>query len=173
MSENYLKWIGEDKLYPIIRCKDADKTVEIAKALIKGGIRVLEINVENPSIYSAIEEVSKSAIVCAGGIITQTQADYAIKSGAKIFTSPIFQMSLVKISNSNAVPFIAGSSTANEAYEAWKARIPVIKMFPADAMGGVEYIENIIFVKEGRLALEVSIDVDSPENSIETGEDEL
>ena len=53
-------------------------------------------------------------------------------------------MSLVKISKNLRVPFIAGASTANEAYNAWKSRIPLIKIFPADAMGGVQYIENIL-----------------------------
>ena len=77
MSENYISKIAEDKIYPIIRCKDADEVMEIAHALYDGGIRVLEINVENPSIYKAIEEVSKYMTVCAGGIITSTQADYA------------------------------------------------------------------------------------------------
>ena len=144
MSENYISTIAEDKVYPIIRCKEADQTVEIAKALIEGGIRVLEINVENPSIYNAIQEVSKYATVCAGGIITSTQADYAFKNGAKVFASPIFQMNLVKISKNLRIPFIAGTSTANEAYNAWKSRIPLIKIFPADAMGGVQYIENIL-----------------------------
>ena len=98
MSENYISIIAKDKIYPIIRNKDAEKTVEIAKAIIDGGIKVLEINVENPSIYEAIKEISKYATVCAGGIITSTQADYAFQSGAKIFASPIFHMNLVKIS---------------------------------------------------------------------------
>ena len=144
MSENYISTIAQEKVYPIIRCKDADKTVEIAKALINGGIKVIEINVENPSIYEAIQEVSKFANVCAGGIITSTQADFAFKSGAKLFASPIFQMSLVKISKNLRIPFIAGTSTANEAYNAWKSRIPLIKLFPAEAMGGTQYIENIL-----------------------------
>jgi 2-dehydro-3-deoxyphosphogluconate aldolase/(4S)-4-hydroxy-2-oxoglutarate aldolase len=144
MSENYINTIVEDRVYPIIRCKEAEQAVEIAEALVKGGIRVLEINVENPTIYEAINEVSKYATVCAGGIITSTQADCALKSGAKLFASPIFQMSLVKISKNLRVPFIAGTSTANEAYSAWKSRIPLIKLFPADAMGGVQYIENIL-----------------------------
>lgn len=144
MSENYIQTIAKEKIYPIIRCNDANKTVEIAKALVNGGIKVLEINVENPSIYEAIQEVSKFTIVCAGGIITSTQADFALKSGAKLFTSPIFQMSLVKISKNIRIPFIAGATTANEAYNAWKARIPLIKVFPADAMGGTSYIENIL-----------------------------
>lgn len=144
MVENYIHTIAEDKIYPIIRCNEADRVVEISKALVEGGIRILEINVENASIYEAISEVSKFAAVCAGGIITSTQADYAFKCGAKLFASPIFQMNLVKISKNLQIPFIAGTSTANEAYNAWKSRIPIIKIFPADAMGGVEYIENIL-----------------------------
>ena len=144
MSENYLKIISEDKIYPIIRIKDAEKALEVANALIDGGIRVLEINVESPEIYEVIEKVSKKTIVCAGGIITATQADCAIKSGAKLFASPIFQMNLVRISKNIQIPFIAGVSTANEAYEAWKSRVPLMKMFPADAMGGVQYIEHIL-----------------------------
>ncbi len=144
MSENYLHTIAENKIYPIIRCKDAERTVEIAKAMIDGGVNVLEINVENIEIYEAIKEVSKYATVCAGGIITATQADFAFQNGAKLFASPIFHMNLVKISKNLKIPFIAGTSTANEAYSAWKSRIPLIKIFPAEAMGGVEYIESIL-----------------------------
>ena len=144
MSENYISTIAKEKIFPIIRCKDKDETIEIAKALVEGGIKVLEINVENPSIYEAIQEVSKFTTVCAGGIITSTQADYALQSGAKLFTSPIFQMSLVKISKNLRIPFIAGATTANEAYSAWKSRIPLIKIFPAEAMGGEAYVENIL-----------------------------
>ena len=144
MSENFIQMIKEDKVYPIIRCKEASQAVEIAKALVEGGIRVLEINVENPTIYTAVEEVSKFANVCAGGIITSLQADAAFESGAKLIASPIFQMNMVKISKNKRVPFIAGASTANEAYNAWKSRIPLIKLYPAEAMGGVQYIEDIL-----------------------------
>jgi 2-dehydro-3-deoxyphosphogluconate aldolase/(4S)-4-hydroxy-2-oxoglutarate aldolase len=144
MSDNYIQMISEDKIYPIIRCKDADFAVQTAKALVAGGIRVIEMNVEHPSIYEAIQEVSKFAHVCAGGIITSLQADAAFESGAIMFSSPIFQMSLIKISKNKRVPFIAGATTANEAYNAWKTRIPLIKLFPTAAMGGVRYIEDIL-----------------------------
>ncbi len=144
MSENYIGIIKEDKVYPIIRTKEPEQAIETAKALVEGGIRVLEINVENPSLYKAISEVSKFAHVCAGGIITAMQADAAFESGAKLIASPIFQMNMVKISKNRRVPFIAGASTANEAYNAWKSRIPLIKLYPTDAMGGVQYIEEIL-----------------------------
>ena len=144
MSEYYLNIIARDRVYPIIRDKNPKRTIETAKALIDGGIRLLEINVESPEIYEAIKEVSKYATVCAGGIITATQADFAFQCGAKLFASPIFQMNMVKISKNLRIPFIAGTTTANEAYNAWKARIPLIKIFPAEAMGGTQYIENIL-----------------------------
>ena len=63
MSENYIGIIKEDKVYPIIRTKEPEMAIETAKALVEGGIRVLEINVENPSLYKAISEVSKFAHV--------------------------------------------------------------------------------------------------------------
>ena len=144
MSENYIRKIAEEKVYPIIRCDNADEVIAISKALVDGGINILEINVENVSIYKAINEVSKFTTVCAGGIITATQADYAFKNGAKLFASPIFHMNLIKISKNLGIPFIAGTTTANEAYTAWKSRIPLIKIFPAEAMGGIAYIENIL-----------------------------
>ena len=144
MSDNYIQMVAEDKIYPIIRCADAEFAINTAKALVDGGIRVIEMNVEHPSIYEAIKEVSKFAHVCAGGIITSLQADAAFNSGAVMFSSPIFQMSLIKISKNKHVPFIAGATTANEAYNAWKSRIPLIKIFPTEAMGGVRYIEDIL-----------------------------
>lgn len=144
MSENLIKVLSREKIYPIIRSKDAQTAIDTAKALIEGGIKVLEINVENPTIFKAIEEVSKYAHVCAGGIITSMQADAAILSGAEILSSPIFSQNLLKLSKDKQVPFIAGTSTANEAYNAWKARIPLIKIYPITAMGGAMYVEDLL-----------------------------
>lgn len=144
MSENYIELIKKIKIYPIIRTKDPAQAIEVAHALADGGIKVLEMNIEHPEIYSAINEVSKFMHVCAGGIITSMQADAAFKSGAELFSSPIFQMSLIKISKNLHVPFIAGATTANEAYNAWKSRIPLIKLFPTAAMGGVQYVHDIL-----------------------------
>ena len=144
MKKNIMELISEEKIYPIVRNKDAQKAIDIAHALIEGGIMVMEITVENPSLYSAINEISKDAVVCAGGIITQQQAEQALTSGASLFSSPIYQMNMVKISKNRQMPFIAGASTPNEAYDAWKSRIPLIKIFPVTALGGVQYIEDIL-----------------------------
>lgn len=99
---------------------------------------------ENPKIYSAIEEISKEITVCAGGIITSLQAESALAAGAEILSSPIFHMNLVKFSKDKQIPFIAGASTANEAYDAWKVRVPLIKLYPIKALGGALYVEDLL-----------------------------
>ena len=98
MKENLIKLLSEEKILPILRSNDAQTVIDWANALIEGGIKILEVNVQNPSIYKAIEEISKHAAVCAGGIITAMQAEASIVSGAKVLSSPIFSKNLVKIS---------------------------------------------------------------------------
>ena len=144
MAMNLIELLKEEKLYPIIRCADAQKAKDTAKALIDGGVKVLEITLENSEIYDVINEISQEVTVCAGGVITAQQATKAFENGAKIFSSPIFQMNMVKISKNAQVPFIAGTSTANEAYQAWKARVPLIKIYPITALGGLLYLEDLL-----------------------------
>lgn len=144
MTKNLIKLLAEEKVFPIIRNSKPQEVIDTAHALIDGGIRVLEINVENPKIYGAIAEISKEITVCAGGIITSLQAESALSVGAEILSSPIFHMNLVKLSKDKQVPFIAGASTANEAYNSWKARIPLIKLYPIKALGGALYVEDLL-----------------------------
>ena len=144
MNENLVKLLSQEKLFPIIRSTEPQIVRDTAYALIDGGIRFMEINVVNPEIYYVIDDVSKHAKVCAGGIITSLQAQTAVDAGAEVLSSPIFQMNLVKFSKDRQVPFIAGASTANEAYSAWKARVPLIKVYPVSALGGVSYLENLL-----------------------------
>ena len=145
MNKNLIEVLGEEKIFPIIRSKDKDTVINATRALIDGGIKIVEINLESPQVYEAINILSKEKIdICAGGVITSIQARAAIQSGAKLLSSPIYQMNLVKISKDSQVPIIAGASTANEAYNAWKARVPLIKLYPVTALGGVSYIEDLL-----------------------------
>ena len=144
MNINLLEEIKKNKIFPIIRSKNPEEIIKNVKAIVNGGLNIIEINVGNSKIFNCIEELSKDSIICAGGIITTVQAQIAIDCGAKIISSPIFSTSLVKVSKDRHIPFIAGTTTANEAYHAWQAGIPIVKVFPATALGGVEYIENIL-----------------------------
>ncbi len=144
MQENLIKKIAEEKIYPIIRSSNAQDAIDTAKAMVEGGIKIVELNIVNESIYEAINEISKIATVAAGGVITGQQATKSIEAGAKILSCPVFQMNMVKISKDKKIPLIACVTTPNEAYSAWKTRVPLLKVYPTAALGGRLYIEDLL-----------------------------
>ena len=144
MNINLIDKLKENKVLPIIRSGKKQDVIDTVRALVDGGIDMMEVNIENTDVFRAIEVISSEATICAGGIITSIQAKAAMDAGAKVISSPIFQTNLLKISKDKQVPFIAGTSTANEAYNAWKCRIPIVKIYPITAMGGVQYLENLL-----------------------------
>ncbi len=57
MTENLINVLSEEKIFPILRTNEPQIAIDRAKARIDGGIKGLEINVENPSLFKAIEEI--------------------------------------------------------------------------------------------------------------------
>lgn len=144
---NVIKKIFDNKVYAVLRTVNYNETIEKTEALIKGGIEVIEINLNNEEICKAIEFLTEKypdVCISAGGIITEKQAQIAVKSGAKMISSPIFQINLAKFSQSYNIPVMTSAATINEAYLAWKARIPIIKLYPAQHIGGAELVEDIL-----------------------------
>ena len=144
---NPIDIIEAEKVFAVLRMQDADKVKNIINALYTGGIRVIEIVIETPETVKVIENITKlenRPMIMAGGIITQRQAQIAIDSGADVVVSPVFQMNLVRLCKSQKIPLIMTATTPNEAYSAWMARTQLIKISPANPMGGAEYIEDIL-----------------------------
>lgn len=143
---NPIQRIKEQKVYAVVRVDNPEKAVSISRALIKGGINIIELMIENAELIRAIEELKQTedVLLAAGGIITERQAAVAIKAGADIIVSPIFQMNLVRLCKNHKVPLLMTATTPNEAYAAWKARTPLIKIYPTKAMGGAQYIEELL-----------------------------
>lgn len=139
---NIIKKIIDSKIYGVVRADETARAVEIATAYAEAGIKVIELN----STLEAVQEVAKNTdiIVATGGIITTWQAQKALEAGSKLLVSPILQMGLVKFSSWNKIPLILSASTPNEAYCAWKARIPLIKIYPVRDLGGTTYIEDLL-----------------------------
>ncbi len=143
---NPIQRIKDQKVYAVVRVDNPEKAVSISKALIKGGINIIELMIENAELIKAIEELKKTEniLLAAGGIITERQALIAINAGADIIVSPIFQMNLVRLCKNRKIPLLMTATTPNEAYDAWKARTPLIKIYPTKAMGGAQYIEELL-----------------------------
>lgn len=133
--------IKQEKIYGIIREDDPKKALELASAYIEGGIKVLELNcpIEVTKTLAKTE-----AIIAQGGIITTQQAHLALENGAKIISSPIFQTNLIRFASCYQAFLIPSVTTPNEAYSAWRARMPMIKIYPVAEMGGVEYIKDMV-----------------------------
>ncbi|MBQ2984513.1 MAG: hypothetical protein IJD57_06945 [Candidatus Gastranaerophilales bacterium] len=135
--------IVEEKIYGIIREDDEKRAFELACAYIEGGIKVIELN----SSYGATKKIVDKfddVIISQGGIITTSQAHQALEAGAKIISSPIFQTNLVRFATCYKTFLIPSTTTPNEAYNAWRARMPLIKIYPVAEMGGVDYIKDMV-----------------------------
>ena len=143
---NAVQKILEEKVHAVIRVADPERVIEIATAVNKAGINTVEIIIQNSEIIDVIHYLNSTAnlTIMAGGIITQRQAQTAINAGASVIVSPIFQMNLVRLCQTNKLPLIMSATTPNEAYQAWKARTPLIKIYPTTPMGGAMYIEDML-----------------------------
>ncbi len=140
--------IKEKKIMAVVRIVDKEKCIDTINALVDGGIEIVEITLENSCTYDVINYFSSNeninVEVAAGGIITTQQAYISSNAGAKLIISPVFQMSLVKFCKGAKLPHITTATTPNEAYQAWKTHIPLIKIYPTGHLGGVEYIQDIL-----------------------------
>ena len=138
--------ILDEKVHGVIRVAEPERVVEIATALSRAGIKTIEIIIQNPEIVDVIHYLNstENLTIMAGGIITQRQAQTAINAGASVLVSPIFQMNLMRLCQSHRLPIVMTATTPNEAYTAWKARIPLIKIYPTKPMGGAMYIEDML-----------------------------
>ena len=136
-----LDYIKQEKIYGIIREDDSERAYELARAYLEGGIKFIELN----SPLEVTERASKldNVVISQGGIVTTDQAHTALKAGATIISSPIFQTNLVRFASCYSVFLIPSVTTPNEAYSAWRARMPLVKIYPVKEMGGVEYIKDI------------------------------
>ena len=143
---NPIEFITKNKIYAVVRGENPDHVIEIAEAIIQGGIKAIEVTVEKGALLPAVKELSrhKDIVVTAGGIITAKRAQEAIDNGAQIIVSPVLQNGLIKYCVGAGVPHIATVTTQNEAYMAWRARIPLIKISPAKSMGQVTYLEDLL-----------------------------
>lgn len=144
---NPIKEIENNKIFAVIRDQNPQTTENIIKAITDAGIRIVELVIETPEMVELLQKVKQEKpdlLIMAGGIITQRQAQIAIEAGADVVVSPVFQMNLVRTCQSKRVPLIMTATTPNEAYSAWKARTQLIKISPANPMGGAEYIEDIL-----------------------------
>ena len=131
---------------PVMVIKNLDDAVPLAKALVAGGIKVLEITLRTPIALDAIRLISqevKEAIVGAGTITTPEQLKAAEEAGAVFAISPGLTPALLRAANEGNIALIPGISTLSELMVGMEAGLDHFKFFPAEAAGGIPMLKAI------------------------------
>lgn len=131
---------------PVIKIKDANKAVPLAKALLAGGITAAEITFRTDAAVDAIESIAKSVpelYVCAGTVLSVSDAKKAKEAGAKAIISPGTDLEVLDWCETNEIPYIPGISSATELMACLKKGLSFVKLFPAETVGGISMIKAL------------------------------
>lgn len=124
---------------PVYTPASVDEAVQVARALVRGGIRAIEITLRNRFALDAVRAVAEQvpeSLVGAGTVLTPAQLEQALGAGAKFLVSPGATAALHAAARANAAPWLPGAATASEVMALLDAGIDTMKFFPAEAIGG-------------------------------------
>ena len=142
-----VKTLGDAKIIPVIVIEDEAQAVPLAKALVKGGLPVLEVTFRTQAAAGAIAAIRREvpeAVVGAGTLLTVEQLKAAKAAGAAFGVAPGFDPAVVAEAKTQDLPFCPGIATASELSQALTAGCKMVKFFPAEAAGGVKMIKNLL-----------------------------
>jgi len=131
------------RLSPVIPVLVIDRTadaVPLARALLAGGLKVLEITLRTPAAMDIIEILARQvpeAVVAAGTVTNPRQWEQAARAGAKFMVSPGLTPALIEASADLPAPLLPGVATASELMTALDAGFNCFKFFPAQQAGGI------------------------------------
>ncbi len=129
---------GLAPVIPVIVIKDIAHAVPLAKALVAGGLPVLEVTLRTPAALEAIRAMAEveGGVVGAGTLITPTDVRRAKDSGALFGVSPGITDELLATCEDEELPLLGGVATVSEAMRMLARGYDVCKFFPAEANGG-------------------------------------
>lgn len=146
-------------IVPVVVLEDAENAVPTAKALLAGGIDVMEITFRTAAAADSIKAVAEQCpdmLVGAGTVITLEQCKKAVEMGAKFIVAPGFDAEVVSWCVKNGVAVTPGCVTPSEIMAAMKLGLKVVKFFPASVYGGLNAMKalsgpfgNIKFIPTG------------------------
>lgn len=140
-----LKFFEEQKIIAVIRAGEHSDADAIAKALIDGGIKIIEITPSVPQFTKLIENLAKlnQVLVGLGSATDGEQAYRAINVGAQYVSSHYTDKNIFTVCKNNNAVVIQGAATVTEAIEAYNLGIDLIKIYPINFLGEVPYINRL------------------------------
>ena len=126
--------------------ENAEDAVPTAKAMLAGGIDVMEITFRTAAAADSIKAVAEQCpdmLVGAGTVLNLEQCRLAVKMGAKFIVSPGFDREVVAYCLENGISVTPGCVTPTEITEAVNMGLKVVKFFPANVYGGLKAMKNL------------------------------
>ena len=131
---------------PVLVIENVEDAVPIAKALMAGGIKVLEVTLRTPAAIDVIREIATNvpdAIIGAGTVTNAHQLKQVTEAGAKFAISPGLTADLLDAGNNGSIALIPGISSISELMVGLDKGYSHFKFFPAEASGGVPSLKSI------------------------------
>lgn len=136
-----LKKIGDAGLVPVVVINDAELAAPTAKALMDGGLDVIEITMRTEQGIKAIKNVKKAypdMLIGAGTVLTLEKAKESVEAGAEFIVSPGLDTELVEWCQKENVAITPGVITPTDIQQALKYNLTILKVFPAGVYGGIK-----------------------------------
>ncbi len=138
-------------MIPLFYYGDKEKVVKVAKAIYKGGGRVLEFTNRGnmaPEVFTHLVKSKKSdfpeMMIGIGSVVDVYNAAQFIEKGADFIVGPNFDEEIAHLCNKKNIAYVPGAATPNEILKASKSGSEIIKVFPASTLGGPEFIKAIL-----------------------------
>lgn len=131
---------------PVMVIENLEDAVPLAKALVDGGLKVLEITLRTAPALEAIAAIKESvpdAIVGAGTIINTETLQASLDAGAEFIVTPGSTPAIIDAAQASGVPILPGVNTPSEAMVLLEKGITAMKFFPAEAAGGIPMLKSI------------------------------
>jgi 2-dehydro-3-deoxyphosphogluconate aldolase/(4S)-4-hydroxy-2-oxoglutarate aldolase len=137
------------RLAPVVAVVVIDKlgdAVPLARALVGGGVRAIEVTLRTPVSLDAIRAIAaevEGAVVGAGTLLTPKDLRAAEEAGARFGVSPGVTPALLDAADDSVLPYLPGAATATEAMQLFERGYTLQKFFPATPAGGPEYLRSL------------------------------
>lgn len=134
-------------IIPVIRASSPDVALSVVEALARAALTIVEITMTVPSAIDAIgttvRRYGDDVLVAAGTITDSATAQRAIDAGARVIVSPCLVTEVIETAKRNDVVVIPGALTPTEVFAAVSAGADLVKIFPAQSVGGPAYLRAL------------------------------
>ena len=133
-------------IIPVVVLEDTKDAEPLGKALVEGGLPCAEVTFRTAAAEEAIKIMTEKfpdMLVGAGTVLTTEQADRAIAAGAKFIVSPGLNPDVVAHCVKKGIPVTPGTCTPTDVDKALTFGLDVVKFFPAEPAGGLDFIKAI------------------------------